>query len=95
LKQTPSTCNLAEAQCAGPKVCPLSLVKAGTTVSVKHLTAAPEIRDRLRELGLCEERHVKLLSSQASIICQVCNARIALSEELARAILVEPLPVKP
>ena len=50
------------------------------------------MRDRLRELGLGEEQRVKLLSSEANVICQVCNARLALSENLARTILVEPLP---
>ena len=79
-------------QCAGPAVCPLSHVKAGTTVCIKELVAAPEMRDRLRELGLGEEQHIKLVSSEANVICQVCNARLALSDDLARAILVEPLP---
>ena len=81
-----------EGECAGPAVCPLSRVKAGTTVCIKELTVAPEVRDRLRELGLGEQQHIKLLSSEANVICQVCNARLALSEKLARAILVEPLP---
>lgn len=79
-------------ECAGPAVCPLSRVKAGTTVCIKELAAAPEVRDRLRELGLGEEQRVKLLSSEANVICQVCNARLALSEKLAKAIWVEPLP---
>jgi len=82
-----------EGLCAGPAVCPLSRVKAGTTVCIKELAASPEVRDRLRELGLGEEQRVKLLSSEANVICQVCNARLALSEKLARAILVEPLPL--
>jgi Fe2+ transport system protein FeoA len=81
-----------EGECAGPAVCPLSRVKAGTTVCIKELTASPEVRDRLRELGLGEQQRVKLVSSEANVICQVCNARLALSEKLARAILVEPLP---
>jgi len=81
-----------EGECAGPAVCPLSRVKAGTTVCIKELAAAPEVRDRLRELGLGEEQHVKLLSSKANVICLVCNARLALSEKLAQTILVEPLP---
>ena len=72
-------------------MCPLSQVAAGTTVCVKQLVASPETRDRLRELGLGEEQRIKLVSSQANVICQVCNARLALSEKLAKAILVEPL----
>ena len=62
---------------------------------VKQLNHAPDVRDRLRELGLCEAQQVKLVSKQSSIICQVCNARVALSEELAEAILVEPLTPPP
>ena len=84
-------CKIVEGACAGPAVCPLSRVKAGTTVCIKELSAAPEVRDRLRELGLGEQQRVKLLSSEANVICQVCNARLALSEKLARTILVEPL----
>lgn len=84
-------CKIIEGACAGPAVCPLSRVKAGTTVCIKELAAAPEVRDRLRELGLGEQQRVKLLSSEANVICQVCNARLALSEKLARTILVEPL----
>jgi Fe2+ transport system protein FeoA len=83
---------VVEGHCAGPVVCPLSRVKAGTTVCIKELAAAPEVRDRLRELGLGEEQRIKLLSSEANVICQVCNARLALSEKLAKTILVEPLP---
>jgi len=85
-------CKIVEGVCAGPVVCPLSRVKAGTTVCIKELAAAPEVQDRLRELGLGEEQRIKLLSSEANVICQVCNARLALSEKLAKTILVEPLP---
>ena len=82
---------VVQGHCAGPAVCPLSHVTAGTTVCIKELAASPELRDRLRELGLGEEQRIKLLSRQANIICQVCNARLALSESLAKSILVEPL----
>ena len=75
----------------GHRSVPLSHVAAGTTVCIKELVASPELRDRLRELGLGEEQRIKLLSSEANVICQVCNARLALSEKLAKAILVEPL----
>ena len=90
-KQTPDY-QVVEGHCAGLAVCPLSHVAAGTTVCIKELAASPELCDRLRELGLGEEQRIKLLSRQANVICQVCNARLALSESLAKAILVEPLP---
>ena len=91
MKKPATDFKVVEGHCAGPAVCPLSHVAAGTTVCIKELTASPELRDRLRELGLGEEQRIKLLSSEANVICQVCNARLALSEKLARAILVEPL----
>ena len=81
----------------GPKdetrceVCPLSRVRAGVAVRIKQLCASPEMQNRLRELGFCEDQIIRLLTSQTNFICQVCNARLAISEQLARTILVEPL----
>ena len=71
--------------------CPLSRVKAGVAVRIKQLCASPEVQNRLRELGLGEDQVIKLLTSQTNFICQVCNARLAISEQLAQLILVEPL----
>jgi Fe2+ transport system protein FeoA len=73
------------------EVCPLSRVQAGVAVRIKQLCAAPELQNRLRELGFCEDQIIRLLTSQTNFICQVCNARLAISEQLARIILVEPL----
>ena len=82
---------VVDGTCAGSQICPLSRVKAGTVVCIKQLAASPEIRVRLREMGLGEKQIVKLLSCQSSIICQVCNARLGISQELAESILVQPL----
>jgi ferrous iron transport protein A len=73
------------------EVCPLSRVKAGVAVRIKQLCATPEVQNRLRELGFCEDHIIKLLTSQANFICQVCDARLAISEQLAKIIMVEPL----
>jgi Fe2+ transport system protein FeoA len=73
------------------EVCPLSRVKAGVAVRIKQLCAAPDVQNRLRELGFCEDQIIKLLTSQANFICQVCDARLAISEQLAKIIMVEPL----
>jgi Fe2+ transport system protein FeoA len=81
-----------EGHCAQPFVCPLSRVPAGTVVCIKRLTASEEIRSRLREMGLCEEQKIKLVSRQGHLICQVCNARLGISRELGNRILVETLP---
>ncbi len=58
---------------------------------IKQLTAQPNVVDRLREMGLGEQQRIRLISRHPSLICQVCNARVALSPDLANSILVEPL----
>jgi Fe2+ transport system protein FeoA len=82
----------SEARC---EVCPLSRVKAGVAVRIRQLCAGPEMQNRLRELGFCEDQIIRLLTSQANFICQVCNTRLAISEQLAKTILVEPLRPAP
>ena len=81
-----------EGFCAEPAVCPLSNVKAGTVVCIKELSAPESVLGRLREMGFCEEQVVRLVSREGNLICQVCNARLGISEELAKTILVKPLP---
>ncbi len=87
----PPHLKVVQGQCAGPAVCPLSRVQAGSVVCIKGLAAAPEVSERLRELGLCEEQRIRLVARQATYICQVCNARLAISGKLAESILVEPV----
>ena len=72
-------------------VCPLNRVKAGTDVRIKRLCVANEVATRLREIGFCEDTVVRLVAGSANIICLVCSARLALSQQLAQAILVEPV----
>ena len=91
MKQDHLPGKLVAGSCARPDVCPLSKVKAGTTVCVRELAASPEVQDRLREIGLGEAQTIRLLTSEANVICQVCNARVAISQQLAEAILVEPV----
>jgi len=61
-------------------------------VCIKELSAAPEVSHRLRELGLHEKQKIKLLARQSNLICQVCNARLAISKTLADSIFVEAVP---
>jgi len=60
-------------------------------VRIKELSAPSDVTQRLREIGFCEEQVIKLLVSQTNLICLVCNARLALSSELAKLIIVEPI----
>lgn len=80
-----------EPACEHGEICPLNQVKAGTAVRIKQLAASPDMSSRLRELGFCEEQQIRLVSRHSNIICQVCNARLGISPELAGSILVQPL----
>ena len=80
-----------DAVCATPATCPLSRVKAGMAVRIRKLSAPPETMRRLREIGLGEDQVIRLLIRQTNLICLVCNARLALSSQLAQMIIVEPL----
>jgi Fe2+ transport system protein FeoA len=64
-------------------------------VRIRQLAAPPEITSRLREMGLGEDQEIRLVSRQTSVICQVCNARLAISAQLAEKIYVEPLSAAP
>ena len=93
-KRTQDKLVVVDGQCAGSHVCPLSRVKAGSVVCIRELAASPEVRVRLREMGFCEQQRIRLLSRQSNIICQVCNARLGISRQLAETILVEALPAQ-
>ena len=70
---------------------PLEPSESGVAVRIKKLCASPETQIRLRELGLCEEQIIRLLTTHTNYICQVCNTRLALSHKLAELIVVQPL----
>ena len=84
-----------EDACPASELCPLNSVPDGTFVRIKQLAATPDINDRLREMGFCEEREIRLISQSASLLCQVCNARLGLNPKIAQAIWVEPLRSAP
>ena len=69
---------------------PLNSVRAGSSVRIKQLRAEANICHRLREIGFCEEATVRLINSRTTVVCQVCNSRLAISTELAEQILVVP-----
>ena len=89
MKKPKPTCVILDGQCAGPQVCPLSRVQTRAVVCIKQLATAPEVTDRLREMGFCEEQQIKLVARDSNFICLVCNARLGISVELADSILVE------
>ena len=80
-----------ENDCPASDLCPLNSVPSGTFVRIKHLAGSSDINDRLREMGFCEDREIRLISQSASLLCQVCNARLGLNPRIAESIMVQPL----
>ena len=82
--------SLEQLPCAAPATCPLSQIRAGVAVRIKQLRTSVDVALRLREIGFGEEQVIKLVTASTNIICLVCNARLAISPQLAQSILVEP-----
>lgn len=78
--------------CPKPELCALDSVLPGVSVRIKQLNGSAEMTSRLREMGFCEEQRIKLLMNHTNIICQVCNARLGISSQLAKSIMVERIP---
>ncbi|MSU58251.1 MAG: ferrous iron transport protein A [Pedosphaera sp.] len=73
------------------EACPLTSVRTGVAVRIRKLCATPAMQERRREIGFCEDQVIRLVTNQTNFICQVCNARLALSQQLAQLIWVEPV----
>lgn len=79
-------------ECPKPELCALDSVLPGASVRIKQLNGSTEVTARLREMGFCEEQRIRLLMKHTNIICQVCNARLGISSQLAKTIMVEQIP---
>lgn len=70
----------------------LAHIKSGNTVRIQQLNSHPEICQRLRELGFCENATVRCVTNGSmQLICEVCNTRVGLNHTLARSIIVSPI----
>jgi Fe2+ transport system protein FeoA len=85
------TTQVCALKCPEPSLCPLNSLGEGKTARVRRLVSTPELNLRLREMGVFEDQRVKLLARPSNLICQVCNVRLAISNQLAEHILVEPI----
>ena len=76
-----------------PDSIPLTLLSApmGKKLRLVVLQAKPAQCQRLREMGFCESAEIIKLSQGAALVCQVCGTRLALSKDLAKDILIEPI----
>lgn len=69
----------------------LTLNQVGVGCDVRIRVLSGPGCDRLRDLGFCEHRQVRKLSSGRNLICSVCGTRLAISRELAEQVWVAPV----
>ena len=67
----------------------LTLLPVGSAGRICELSGDASVCSRLRELGFCESAVIEKVAGERTLLCQVCNARIALSERAAEHIVVE------
>jgi len=68
---------------------PLSMAKAGETVTIQRITGKDEIRQHLAELGFVAEGQATIVSEIAgNLILQVKDSRVALDKSLANRIMI-------
>jgi Fe2+ transport system protein FeoA len=70
---------------------PLNTSREGEQVIVRCLTCHGEDACRLNELGCVEGANGRIISNQKRVILQVGESRIAITENLAKSILVSAL----
>ncbi len=69
----------------------LSELPEGTQGRVAELNGKVDFCQRLREMGFCESSVIQKIAGRSMLICQLCGTRVALSDQAARQIVVEPL----
>ena len=69
---------------------PLTMAKAGETVTIRKITGKDEIRLHLAELGFVVGSRVTVVNEIAgNLILQVKDSRIALDKTMANRIMVD------
>ena len=68
---------------------PLTMAKAGETVTIKKITGKDEVRQHLAELGFVVDSEVTVVNEIAgNLIVQVKQSRLALDKTMASRIMV-------
>lgn len=68
---------------------PLTLAKAGETVTIVKITGKDEVRQHLAELGFVVDSEITVVNEIAgNLILQVKESRIALDKSMANRIMV-------
>jgi ferrous iron transport protein A len=61
----------------------------GAAGRVCQLEGEANVCARLREMGFCESAVIEKVAGEKTLLCQLCNVRIALSDRAAQHIVVE------
>lgn len=72
-----------------PRRMALSELPNGAFGRVCTLQGESAVCSRLREMGFCESAVIERISGEKTLLCQLCGARIALSDRAANHIVVE------
>ncbi|MDB6167270.1 MAG: hypothetical protein JWM88_134 [Verrucomicrobia bacterium] len=67
----------------------LTDLPVGAAGRVCQLAGDAEVCQRLREMGIGETTIIEKISGRGTLLCQVSNTRIALSEGAAQHIVIE------
>ncbi|MDD6352048.1 MAG: FeoA family protein [Lachnospiraceae bacterium] len=69
---------------------PLSMAKAGEKMMVARIGGSPEVKKHLEDLGFVVGSEIRVVSTpgNGNIIAMVKDARLALTEEMTKKIMV-------
>ena len=68
---------------------PLSMAKAGETVTIRKVTGRDEVRQHLAELGFVVDSDITVVSEiRGNLILQVKDSRVALDRSMANRIMI-------
>ena len=68
---------------------PLALADMGTETVIRHIGGSPEVRKHLEDLGFVVGSSATVVSSLGgNLIVKVKESRVAISEEMARKIMI-------
>lgn len=84
---SPSSASLLSPR--SPRRMSLRELPVGALGRVCDLRGEAGFCSRLREMGFCESAVIERISGHKTLLCQLCGARVALSEGAATHIVVE------
>lgn len=68
---------------------PLSMARAGETVTIRKITGKDEVRQHLAELGFVVDSEITVVSEiGGNLILQVKDSRVALDRSMANRIMI-------